>query len=115
MIDRVYQVQIPLFLDNPSLSSGPVSACKKLALCAVGADSSAIQFILQHKTTQKKPRKPTKPERVQVITDRTAAEQSMNSWECGCTDINIAAAMQGIKEEELRDGTAPSNQEKPGS
>ena len=43
-------------------------------------------------------------ERVQVITDRTAALQSMNSWECGCTNINIAASMQGIKEDELRDG-----------
>jgi outer membrane protein OmpA-like peptidoglycan-associated protein len=44
-------------------------------------------------------------ERVQVITDRTAALQSMNSWECGCTNINIAASMQGITEDELRDGT----------
>ena len=44
-------------------------------------------------------------ERVQVITDRTAALQSMNSWECGCTDINIAATMQGIEHDELRDGT----------
>ena len=44
-------------------------------------------------------------ERVQVITDRTAALQSMNSWECGCTNINIAASMQGIKQDELRDGT----------
>jgi len=43
-------------------------------------------------------------ERVQVITDRTAALQSMNSWECGCTNINIAASMQGIKQDELRDG-----------
>ena len=43
-------------------------------------------------------------EQVQVITDRTAALQSMNSWECGCTNINIAASMQGIKEDELRDG-----------
>ena len=32
-------------------------------------------------------------ERVQVITDRTAALQSMNSWECGCTNVNIAASM----------------------
>jgi hypothetical protein len=43
-------------------------------------------------------------EQVQVITDRTTALQSMNSWECGCTNINIAASMQGIKEDELRDG-----------
>ena len=43
-------------------------------------------------------------ERVQVITDRTAALQSMNSWECGCTNVNIAASMQGIKDDELRDG-----------
>lgn len=44
-------------------------------------------------------------ERVQVITDRTAALQSMNSWECGCTNINIAASMQGIGNDDLRDGT----------
>ncbi|MCP4044680.1 MAG: OmpA family protein, partial [Gammaproteobacteria bacterium] len=44
-------------------------------------------------------------ERVQVITDRTSALQSMNSWECGCTDINIAASMQGIENDDLRDGT----------
>jgi len=43
-------------------------------------------------------------ERVQVITDRTAALQSMNSWECGCTNINISASMQGIDQDELRDG-----------
>lgn len=43
-------------------------------------------------------------ERVQVITDRTAALQSMNSWECGCTNINIASSMQGIEQDELRDG-----------
>jgi outer membrane protein OmpA-like peptidoglycan-associated protein len=43
-------------------------------------------------------------ERVQVITDRTAAEQSMNSWQCGCTNINIAASMQGITHDDLRDG-----------
>lgn len=43
-------------------------------------------------------------ERVQVITDRTAAQQSMNSWECGCTDINIAASMQGIENDDLRGG-----------
>ena len=43
-------------------------------------------------------------EKIQVITDRTAALQSKNSWECGCTDINIAASMQGITEDELRDG-----------
>ena len=43
-------------------------------------------------------------ERVAVITERTAAQQSLNSWECGCTDVNIAATMQGIKADELRDG-----------
>jgi outer membrane protein OmpA-like peptidoglycan-associated protein len=43
-------------------------------------------------------------ERVQVITDRTAALQSMNRWECGCSDINIASSMQGIYHDELRDG-----------
>jgi outer membrane protein OmpA-like peptidoglycan-associated protein len=42
-------------------------------------------------------------EKVQVITDRAAATQSRNEWECGCTDINIAAAMQGIPHDELRD------------
>jgi outer membrane protein OmpA-like peptidoglycan-associated protein len=47
----------------------------------------------------------TMTERVTVITERTAAEQSLNSWECGCTDINIAASMQGIPHEEMRDGT----------
>jgi outer membrane protein OmpA-like peptidoglycan-associated protein len=44
-------------------------------------------------------------ERVVVITERTAAQQSLNSWDCGCTDINIAASMQGIEADELRDGT----------
>lgn len=43
-------------------------------------------------------------EKVTVITERTAALQSLNSWECGCTDVNIAASMQGIEAEELRDG-----------
>jgi outer membrane protein OmpA-like peptidoglycan-associated protein len=43
-------------------------------------------------------------ERVTVITERTAALQSFNSWECGCTDVNIAASMQGIEHDELRDG-----------
>ena len=44
-------------------------------------------------------------EKVQVITDKVASMQSMNSWECGCTNVNIAASMQGITEDELRDGT----------
>ena len=44
-------------------------------------------------------------ERVTVITERTAALQSFNSWDCGCTDINIAATMQGIEADEFRDGT----------
>lgn len=43
-------------------------------------------------------------EKIQVITDRTAAMQSKNGWECGCTDINIASSMQGIENDELRDG-----------
>ena len=43
-------------------------------------------------------------EKVTVITDRTAALQSKNDWECGCTNINIAASMQGIEEDELREG-----------
>lgn len=43
-------------------------------------------------------------EAVAVITERTAALQSKNGWECGCTDINIAASMQGIENDELRDG-----------
>jgi outer membrane protein OmpA-like peptidoglycan-associated protein len=44
-------------------------------------------------------------ERVAIITERTAALQSLNSWDCGCTNINIAASMQGIHHDELRDGT----------
>lgn len=44
-------------------------------------------------------------ESVTAITERTAALQNRNDWECGCADINIAAAMQGIEEDELRDGT----------
>lgn len=44
-------------------------------------------------------------ERVQVITDRTAAMQSFNGWECGCTDVNIASSMQGIANDDLREGT----------
>jgi len=44
-------------------------------------------------------------EKVTVITERVAAEQSFNGWECGATDVNIAAAMQGIKSDELREGT----------
>ena len=44
-------------------------------------------------------------ERVAAITGQTAALQSKNGWECGCTDINIAASMHGIEQEELRDGT----------
>lgn len=43
-------------------------------------------------------------ERVAAITGQTAALQSKNGWECGCTDINIAASMQGIGQDELRDG-----------
>ncbi len=43
-------------------------------------------------------------ERVAAITGQTAALQSNNGWECGCTDINIAASMQGIAQDELRDG-----------
>jgi outer membrane protein OmpA-like peptidoglycan-associated protein len=44
-------------------------------------------------------------ERVQIITDRVAASQSRNGWQCGCTDINIAASMQGIPHDELRGDT----------
>ncbi len=44
-------------------------------------------------------------ERVTVITERTSALQNFNDWDCGCTDVNIAASMQGIKVDELRDGT----------
>jgi len=44
-------------------------------------------------------------EKVTVITERTASLQSLNGWDCGCTDVNIAASMQGIKDDELRDGT----------
>jgi outer membrane protein OmpA-like peptidoglycan-associated protein len=44
-------------------------------------------------------------EKVTVITERTAALQSHQSWECGCTDVNIAASMQGIAHDDLREGT----------
>ena len=44
-------------------------------------------------------------ERVTTITERTSALQNKNDWECGCADVNIAATMQGIAEDELRDGT----------
>jgi outer membrane protein OmpA-like peptidoglycan-associated protein len=43
-------------------------------------------------------------EKVTVITERVSAMQSMNAWECGCTDVNIAASMQGIAEDDLRGG-----------
>lgn len=43
-------------------------------------------------------------ERVAAVTGQTAALQSKNGWECGCTDINIAASMQGIVQVELGDG-----------
>jgi hypothetical protein len=42
--------------------------------------------------------------RVAAITGQTARLQSKNGWECACTDINIAASMQGIGQVELRDG-----------
>lgn len=42
---------------------------------------------------------------VVAITEHTATLQSKNGWECGCTDINIAASMQGIEQEELRNGS----------
>jgi outer membrane protein OmpA-like peptidoglycan-associated protein len=44
-------------------------------------------------------------ERVTTITERTSAIQNRNDWECGCADVNIAAAMQGIGQDDLRDGT----------
>jgi hypothetical protein len=44
-------------------------------------------------------------EQVAVIIQRTAELQSLDDWECGCTDINIAAAMQGIGHADLRDRT----------
>jgi len=47
-------------------------------------------------------------ERVTLITERTAAMQSHNGWDCSCTDINIAASMQGIAFEGLRNGTYES-------
>ena len=43
-------------------------------------------------------------EKVTAITDRTAAFQSKNDWECGCTNVNIAASMQGVAQDELREG-----------
>lgn len=51
-------------------------------------------------------------ERVQEITDRVAAAQSRDAWECGCTDINLAGSMQGIAEDELRDGVYQALAEK---
>jgi len=47
-------------------------------------------------------------EKVTVITERTAALQSFNGWDCGCTDVNIAASMQGIAADDLRAGTYDS-------
>lgn len=47
-------------------------------------------------------------ENITTITKRTTALQSKKNWECGCTDINIAATMQGINEDELRNGTYES-------
>lgn len=44
-------------------------------------------------------------EQVAVIIQRTAELQSLNGWEYGCTDINIAASMQGIGHEDLRNRT----------
>jgi len=44
-------------------------------------------------------------ERVTTITERTVAMQSNNDWDCGCTDINIVASMQGINDDELRGST----------
>lgn len=44
-------------------------------------------------------------EQVAVIIQRTAELQSLDDWECGCIDINIAASMQGIGHEDLRDRT----------
>ena len=43
-------------------------------------------------------------EKVTIITERTAAQQNMNGWECGCSNVNIAASMQGIYVDELREG-----------
>ena len=43
-------------------------------------------------------------DKVAAITGRTAELQSMNGWECGCTDVNIAASMQGIGNAGFRDG-----------
>jgi outer membrane protein OmpA-like peptidoglycan-associated protein len=47
-------------------------------------------------------------EKVTVITERVSALQSLNAWECGCTDVNIAASMQGIGQGELREGVYDS-------
>lgn len=51
-------------------------------------------------------------EKVSVITERTAALQSLNAWDCGCTDINIAASMQGIAAGGLRNGAYEALAEK---
>lgn len=44
-------------------------------------------------------------EKVTNITEWTSAIQNKIGWECGCTEVNIAATMQGIGQDELRDGT----------
>ncbi|MBT8062713.1 MAG: OmpA family protein, partial [Gammaproteobacteria bacterium] len=44
-------------------------------------------------------------EKSNEIIARTNAAQSRNDWDCGCTDVNLAATMRGIHDEDLREGT----------
>lgn len=44
-------------------------------------------------------------EKSNEVIERTNAAQSRNNWNCGCTDVNLAASMRGIKDAELRGGT----------
>jgi outer membrane protein OmpA-like peptidoglycan-associated protein len=44
-------------------------------------------------------------EKSNEVIERTNAAQNRNDWDCGCTDVNLAATMRGIEDEELREGT----------
>ncbi|NND44300.1 MAG: OmpA family protein [Xanthomonadales bacterium] len=44
-------------------------------------------------------------ERSNEIIERTNAAQNRNDWDCSCTNVNLAASMRGIADEDLREGT----------
>jgi outer membrane protein OmpA-like peptidoglycan-associated protein len=44
-------------------------------------------------------------EKTNEIIERTNAEQNRNDWDCGCADVNLAASMRGIEDDDLREGT----------